>query len=594
MGWFVVKFIVSTIFSSIVIGLLMFIKKTYAKSLNVYGQYYIWMPIFLMLLLPFFPIGKTVYVWMDKHVVSDVAQNTYITNNVAQAASADTPWLQDFSISVERVAPSSFMSIVGYIWLVGFFIYAGFLFMSSFRIYTITKSAGRIADSQWLATFDECKTATHLRLNIHLLHSKYIKTPISVGIFNRSVIVPTDVINALDTNEQRFILMHEMYHLKRKDVMINYLMCVIQAIYWFNPIIRYAFDTMRIEREIACDMSVIKSLSDESRADYGLTILKFAGSNRCKTLAVTSGFGGTQSHVSRRIERIVSHSDTRKPSKASYITNVVIFALVFILVAVQVPLMSAFALDTDRYTFDNRNVGYEDLSAYFDGYEGCFVLYDTNADRYLIYNKDNAVTRVSPNSTYKLYSALIGLQEGVITDENSTLAWDGIRYPYENWNSDHDLQGALRDSVNWYFQAIDSEVGYERLKAHIKRIGYGNGDISGGVKTFWLESTLKISAVEQVMQLQRLQANDTAFSPEHVDTLKRAMRLSNNANADLYGKTGTGTVNDSNVNGWFVGFVDTQQGGYVFATHISAASNATGSEAARITLSLLSDKGILK
>ncbi len=594
LSWFFIKFIVSTFVSSVIIVLLMFIKKAFAKLLNANGQYYLWIPVFLMLLLPFLPIGKGVYVWMDRYAISSTGHETYIINNVVQATGTDTSWLQDFSISVERVAPSSFTSIFGYIWLAGFIIYTGLLLVSSFRIYKIAKNATRITDDQWRAAFNICKTDTDLRSNINLLHSKYIKTPISVGIFNSTIIIPTDAINALNTNEQRYILMHELHHFKRKDVLINHLMCIIQAIYWFNPIIRYAFDMMRIDREIACDMSVVGSLSVDSCADYGLTILKFAGINNHRTLAVTSGFGGTQSHVSRRIERIVSHSHTRKTSKISNIINMLMFMLVFMLVAAQVPLMSALAHDTDRYTFNESNVAYEDLSDYFDGYEGCFVLYDTSADRYLIYNKDNAVTRVSPNSTYKLYSTLIGLQEGIITEANSTLTWDGIQYPYDSWNSDHDLQSALRDSVNWYFQTMDNEIGYERLKAYIKQIGYGNEDISGGVKAFWLESTLKISAVEQVMQLQKLQANDTNFLPEHVDTLKRAMRLSNDYDAELYGKTGTGTVNGSNVNGWFVGFVDAEQGDYVFATHINATSNATGSEAARITLSLLADKGILK
>lgn len=62
----------------------------------------------------------------------------------------------------------------------------------------------------------------------------------------------------------------------------------------------------------------------------------------------------------------------------------------------------------------------------------------------------------------------------------------------------------------------------------------------------------------------------------------------------LYGKTGTGRVNGKDVNGWFVGYIESDNNTYYFATNIQAPSNATGSQATEITETILSDFGIWK
>ena len=56
-----------------------------------------------------------------------------------------------------------------------------------------------------------------------------------------------------------------------------------------------------------------------------------------------------------------------------------------------------------------------DLSSYFENYEGSFVLYDLKSDAWSIYNADRAALRIPPDSTYKIYDGLFGLEHGVIT-----------------------------------------------------------------------------------------------------------------------------------------------------------------------------------
>lgn len=241
----------------------------------------------------------------------------------------------------------------------------------------------------------------------------------------------------------------------------------------------------------------------------------------------------------------------------------------------------------------------EDLSKYFTGYEGCFVLYDKEKSEYTIYNEPKSKKQVPPCSSFKIVNSLIGLETKVVEDENTVFKWDGTNYPIESWNKDHTLKSAVANSVVWYFQRLASQVGKERMQEYIDRVNYGNRDISGGITEFWLQSSLKISPMEQVGILKQFYDYKLPFSKRNIDIVKSIILLSNENGVRLSGKTGSGPIlsSDKYVNGWFVGYVEKGQNVYIFATNIEANGktdkNAGGNEAKEITLKILKDKKLL-
>ena len=252
--------------------------------------------------------------------------------------------------------------------------------------------------------------------------------------------------------------------------------------------------------------------------------------------------------------------------------------------------MSTYAAYENHYRWEknSNNISYIDLSTYFGEYEGSFVLYDMENDIWSIYNFEYASLRVAPNSTYKIYDALFGLEEDIITPDYSFISWNNEMYPFDEWNSDQTLQSAMSNSVNWYFQTIDEQLGADTLNSYVRKIGYGNENISGNLSSYWMESYLKISPIEQVELLIKLHNNSFGFAPKNINVVKNSIRLSS-AMGNFYGKTGTGRVNEHDVNGWFIGYLETVNSTYFFATNILAEDNATGSNAAEITLSILSE-----
>jgi bla regulator protein BlaR1 len=219
-------------------------------------------------------------------------------------------------------------------------------------------------------------------------------------------------------------------------------------------------------------------------------------------------------------------------------------------------------------------------------------LYDLSANQYTIYNKERSLTRVSPDSTYKVYDSLIALETNIITKDQNTIDWNSTKYPYEVWNRNQNLSSALKNSVNWYFQELDKKIGRNNLQNYFTRMNYGNCDLSGDISSYWLESSLKISPVEQVQLLKAFYTNELQFNKLNIDTVKSALLLSERNGASLSGKTGSGTVNQKNMNGWFIGYVESKGNTYVFATNIQSGTNPCGSEAEKITLSILNAKKI--
>ncbi|MBC8095402.1 MAG: class D beta-lactamase [Akkermansiaceae bacterium] len=231
-----------------------------------------------------------------------------------------------------------------------------------------------------------------------------------------------------------------------------------------------------------------------------------------------------------------------------------------------------------------------DLSEFFGRREGCFVFYDTQADSYIRYNSKGCAERFSPCSTFKIANSLIALDTGVVTGPEFSLKWDGVAHPIAPWNQDHTLRSAMSNSVLWFYQEIARRIGPIRMADHVLRFNYGNGDTSGGITNFWLESTLLISADEQVAFLRRLWTDSLPVSKAAQRTTRELMELGRSQDGrTFFGKTGTGGDAKADIArlGWFVGCVTKGERTFLFATRITGEPDASGRQARKITEAIL-------
>lgn len=598
MADFMIRFFICNVFISGIIGILLIAKRIFKNNLSGRMQYNLWFLLLGLLAVPFIPfrlIGfPQIFSWLGSLGSSpDSGAGITMGETVGINPTGNTDWMNDFTLSVNRATPS----ITGYIllgvWLAGILAMIILVIKSSLRLRALRKSALPLQNPEVRRLYHHCLEEMGIYREIPVYSTAFLKSPIIAGLLKPCIYLPIHLISDYNESEMRYMLLHELQHYKHKDAIASYLMNLAGVIYWFHPLVWYALKEMRNDREVACDTSVLKMLDEEAYEDYGNTLINFAEKVSLSPFPFAAGLGGNMKQMKRRIINIASYE---KPTFMKRLKGMTAFLLTAVLLLGFAPFISTYAADASHYQWDSssKNISYVDLSTYFGEYEGSFVLYDLENDAWSIHDMDHAALRVAPNSTYKIYDALFGLEEGVITPENSFIAWNGESYPFEAWNADQTLQSAMNSSVNWYFQTVDEQLGASDLYSYIQEIGYGNENMSGDFSTYWMESSLEISPIEQVELLTKLQNNNFGFAPENVNAVKDAICLSASDAGTFYGKTGTGRVDGQDVNGWFVGFVETENNTYFFAANIGADSDAAGSNAAEITMSILSDMNIWK
>ena len=598
MANFMIRFLLCNVLISGIIGILLIAKWVFRNNLSSRMQYNLWLLLLGLLAVPFIPFRLVsfpqIFSWLSSVRNSSASHADVGANNVMDTGlSGTTNWMNDFALSVNHDTSSVTGYILLSIWIVGMLVMMILVIKSSLRLRTIKRSALPLQNPKVRRLYNKCLNEMKITRNIPVYSTAFLKSPIIVGFLKPCIYLPIHLISDYHESEMRYMLLHELQHYRHKDAIANYLMNFAGVLYWFNPFVWFALREMRNDREIACDTSVLKMLQEDDYENYGNTLINFIEKVSTTPFPFAASLSGNMKQMKRRIINIASYE---KPTFCKKLKGMTAFILTTVLIMGLTPFISTYAADESRYQWESssENISYVDFSKYFGKYEGSFVLYDLENDAWSIHDMEHATLRVAPNSTYKIYDALFGLEEGVITPENSFIAWNGETYPFEAWNADQTLQSAMNSSVNWYFESVDEQLGAANISNYIEEIGYGNENISGDFSTYWMESSLKISPIEQVELLTMLQNNSLGFAPENINAVKDAICLSSSDAGTFYGKTGTGRVDGQDVNGWFIGYIETADNTYFFATNIGADSDATGGNATEITMSILSDMNIWK
>lgn len=194
----------------------------------------------------------------------------------------------------------------------------------------------------------------------------------------------------------------------------------------------------------------------------------------------------------------------------------------------------------------------------------CFIVQDQSQ---LIYKEGkNCSLRTSPCSTFKILLSLMGYQEGILENEN-TPTWPYQERPnsshdLEIWKQSHNPTTWIQHSCVWYSRVLTQRVGMEILKKYVTLFNYGNQDLSGdkgknnGLTHAWLSSSLKISAFEQLDFLGKLTRFELPVSRQAQQFTQNILFIDELPGGwKFFGKTGSGSQEDSNPIAWFIGWI---------------------------------------
>jgi len=218
----------------------------------------------------------------------------------------------------------------------------------------------------------------------------------------------------------------------------------------------------------------------------------------------------------------------------------------------------------------------ESLSIALAGTGAAFVIRNLGTGETLRHEPELAAQPKSPFSTFKIWNAAIAFDVGVISDLSFRLDWDAEKHPAaadwpEDWKRPHDVKSAFKVSAVWFFREIALRIGPERMGAALRQIGYGNADISGGIDRFWINSSLRITAEDQVERLADLIEGRTSLSSRTVKLVQEVMEIERGRGTVFSGKTGGGPAGNG-YEGWFVGTLTRPKDRYAFATFLQSTT----------------------
>jgi beta-lactamase regulating signal transducer with metallopeptidase domain/5-hydroxyisourate hydrolase-like protein (transthyretin family) len=170
--------------------------------------------------------------------------------------------------------------------------------------------------------FDRCRREFGVRRSVQLLIAPGRVGPATDGAFRARVVIPADLVTRLTPAELRLVLLHELAHVRRWDVLTDRLAALVATVHWFNPAGWLALAGLRRARELACDAAVLRRLGPDSAA-YGHALLTVAA-DRAARLPATVGALGKDRTLDRRIRMIASYST---PTAARRALGGVVFVL---------------------------------------------------------------------------------------------------------------------------------------------------------------------------------------------------------------------------------------------------------------------------
>lgn len=565
--------------------LLLFFRYILKRYFNYMLNYKVWYLTLLAGLIPFIPIKFSFFKFNNLNNQEPTVESN--SHNLNPNINTTKP-VHEFTTDIHKFNWDSIDNICTVIWIV-LVIILSFKFLNSLLYLKYLKKQSLYLNEKEKDKINKILFNHQYKRNIVIRKAESIHSPITFWYGKYIILIPSLYFKSINDKKLKYIILHEYAHAKNRDTLHLIIFHIFSIAMSYNPLIQIVKRKMIHDNEVEADRFVLNNINKNEFKSYAEAImdsvLKISFFNKN---ILSHSFNGKKSLLKRRLINI-KEGNLKKQSK---LILIFICIFTFFIMIIQSQFLMGQSLTDYNYKKPLQS-DYQilDESKNFGSNSGSFVMYSMKKDKYYIYNEKESRKRYSPDSTYKIYLALFGLDRHIISDKNSRMSWNHNHYPFDSWNKDQDLNTAIQNSVNWYFERISNQLSKNYTSDQLKQLNYGNKNL-GSYKAYWLEDSLKISNLEQVIVLKNMMEQNNHFSKNEKKQLSSSLLIRKNENYELYGKTGTGIVNGKYNNGWFVGYVITNHDKYYFSTHLSD-EKASGENAKFINEKILKEMGVL-
>ncbi|MFJ5715973.1 M56 family metallopeptidase [Neobacillus sp. NPDC093127] len=303
--------------SILALGILV-IKAIFRQRLSAKFHYYIWILLVLRLILPidiqshisflnFIPIEQKE---LDPHFIAE----QYVPNIVPNSTitTGNGPSIEDNNALADTGIIGAIFTydIAAMLWIIGVSSILLYILCVNIMMMVKLKKCSVCEKEDLIGILEAGKSKLKINSKIKIIYSNYSKSPAVYGMIRPKILIPEELIDKLTPEEFRFVLSHELNHIKNKDLVVNTLLMIVKAIYWFNPLIWYSLNQVKQDCEVACDASVINTLKTEEVKKYGQTII-----NMLRLFSEKKSTTGTLGYASKdNKRRIIMITQFKKSS----------------------------------------------------------------------------------------------------------------------------------------------------------------------------------------------------------------------------------------------------------------------------------------
>jgi len=348
----------TTLSASLIIGLILLIQKILGGKLGPRWCHALWLVLLIRMVLPWAPASRLSLSnlipsleWQIQHrqPMAPAEQKTSPPTQITETSEAlpgeelesevalQTPVISKPPATAHMEAGSglrivSIRRVLPVLWLAGCVVIGTYLLMSNFALWRIVKRDRPLLKQTMLELFEECKAQMGVQTLVVVVPSAQVRSPGLFGFVRPRLLVPREMLDTATRQELRYVFLHELAHLKRRDIYLGWLTSLLQVLHWFNPLVWFAFYRMRADREMACDALVLTRTGQDKSQEYGGAIVGLLRRfSRSRPLPAMAGIVENKSQLKRRIA-MIAQFDNR-----SYRWSLLGVVLIIILACISLP-----------------------------------------------------------------------------------------------------------------------------------------------------------------------------------------------------------------------------------------------------------------
>jgi beta-lactamase regulating signal transducer with metallopeptidase domain len=309
--------------SGSILALLLFVLKPFIKNrLPKSAQYYLWLVVAAALLVP---ISRFVALPANNAAIPSIADtidrvivtNEEIHETVKRYQVVDEDGyigipVENQPIVDELVPDPRYVELWDWcaiIWWIGAIIMAAYFLC---------------AYSHFVEKMKRTNVPSGIDCAVPVYRNAKAATPMLIGLFNPIIVLPDQEY----TEEQlHSVLLHELTHLRRKDVLVKWLSVLACAVHWFNPIVWLARREIDRACELSCDEAVILNLDKIGKQIYGDTLIYVAADSKTPRAVLSTTMCEEKKNLKERLAAIM---ESKKHTRAAIVVSVAVIAVAVI------------------------------------------------------------------------------------------------------------------------------------------------------------------------------------------------------------------------------------------------------------------------